>query len=194
HGEFSPIPNSTSRLTSYLEVGDERQVVGRHQRLAGSRQLDPDDLDVALIVDVIQVQNREDAWIGAPAAQVRAEIDSLQALRQQRRRQTPHPLVEVAEHHFRAGYSPVAYERGEALGLEPTLEIRGAKMHVVQMQERAVQVQVDALATARLTGLPREVVLRVVPHGEAAEDDVAEERAAQVAGRRHHPAHAERRP
>ena len=46
---------------------------------------------MALIVDVIEVQDWEEARIGPPPAQVRAEIDGLQPFRQQRL-----PLLAIA--------------------------------------------------------------------------------------------------
>ena len=57
----------------------------------------------------------------------------------------------------------------------------------------AVDVQVRALAVARLARPPRQVVLAVVHDRVAAEDDVAELVLAQRAHAVHHPAHAERR-
>ena len=54
-------------------------------------------------------------------------------------------------------------------------------------------LDVDALTATRLAGLPRQVVLRVLTDRQPAEHDVAELAAAQLADRRHHPAHAEQR-
>ena len=66
-------------------------------------------------------------------------------------------------------------------------------MHVVEVQDVFVaDLQVDALREPRLARLPAQVVLLVMLDRKVAEHDVAEERVAQMTGRRHHPAHAER--
>ena len=75
----------------------------------------------------------------------------------------------------------------------PALEQRRAEMHVVEMQRVVFDRQVHALHAAMLAGLPRQVVLLMMADRKAAQDDVAEERGAEMARWRHHPAHAERR-
>ena len=81
----------------------------------------------------------------------------------------------------------------EASGLMASLEKRRAEVDVVQVQRVVAERDVDALAAARLARLPRQVVVRVVNDRVAAQDDVAEQAAAQMPRRRHHPAHAEQR-
>ena len=87
---------------------------------------------------------------------------------------------------------PIRHDRGKALGLMAALEQRGAEMHVVHVQRRAVDRDVDALQPPRLAGFPRQVVLEMLRDGKPAEDRVAELMAAQQPRRRHDPAHAER--
>jgi hypothetical protein len=65
-------------------------------------------------------------------------------------------------------------------------------MDVVEMQRVIVERQVDALDAAVLARLPRQIVLNVMAHRKPAEHHVPEKRRAQVACRRHDPAHAER--
>ena len=60
------------------------------------------------------------------------------------------------------------------------------------MQRVVIERQVDALHAAVLAGFPGQVVLHVMAHRKPAEHHVAEQRGAQVARRRHDPAHAER--
>ena len=86
----------------------------------------------------------------------------------------------------------IVNDRRELRRLMPPLEQRGAEMHVIEVQRVVVERDVDALHAAVLAGLPRQVVLNVMPDRKAAQDDVAEERGAEMARRRHHPAHAER--
>ena len=68
----------TTALEADPQVGDERQVVGGHQRLAGARQLDAAHLDVALVIDVIEVDDGKDARIGAAPLQVGVDVDALE--------------------------------------------------------------------------------------------------------------------
>ena len=64
------VRHEQSRLEPDPKVGDQRQVVRRHQRLARARHLDAAHLDLSLVIDVIEVDDREDAGIGAAALQV----------------------------------------------------------------------------------------------------------------------------
>src|SRR5207249_12334664 len=116
-------------------------------------------LDASRIVDVIEVKDREESRVGTPPPQVIPQVDAVQPLAQHLRRQTAHPLVEVAEHELGAGDVPIAHHRRETKRLMPPLEDRGAEMHVVQVQRAAVDDDVDALHAPRLARLPREIVL-----------------------------------
>ena len=83
---------------------------------------------------------------------------------------------------------------GQPRRLVSPLQHRRPEVDVVDVQQPAVaEVEIGALAGARLARAPRQVVLAVVHDRKAAEDDVAEEMLAQLPHRRHHPAHAERR-
>ena len=87
-----------------------------------------------------------------------------------------HPFVEVPEDDLRPGDAAVVDEGGQTRGLVPALEDGGAEVHVIDVQRLArADVEVGALAGARLAGAPGQVVLAVVHDGEAAQDHVAEE-------------------
>jgi hypothetical protein len=83
-------------------------------------------------------------------------------------------------------------DAGQALGLMAPLEERGAEVDVVDVQRVIVEGHVHALAAARLARFPGELVLDMMAHRHAAEDDVAVDCRAHVPGGRHDPAHAER--
>ncbi len=87
----------------------------------------------------------------------------------------------------------VGDDRGQPLRLMPALEQRRAEVDVVHVQRAAVGGDVDALHAARLARLPREIVFEMLRDGQPAEHRVAEQMAAQVPRRRHHPAHAQQR-
>src|SRR4029079_569386 len=65
------------RLEPYSEICDQRQMVRRHQRLAGAGELEATDLDLSFVIDVIEMQNGEDARVGAAAFQMLVDIDAL---------------------------------------------------------------------------------------------------------------------
>jgi Fatty acid desaturase len=54
-------------LLSEPDVRDERQVIRRDEREPRPRQRDAGDLELARVVDVIEVEDRKDAGVGAPA-------------------------------------------------------------------------------------------------------------------------------
>jgi hypothetical protein len=99
--------------------------------------------------------------------------------------------VDVAKDDLRRADAAIVHDRLEPAGLISALEERGSEMDVVQVQLVFAERHVDALAPARLARLPRQIVVRVVKDRVTAQDDVAEEIAAEMAGRRHDPAHAQ---
>src|SRR5919108_5476229 len=109
-------------------------MIRRDQGQPRSRQLYTEDLEPSRVVDVIEMQNRKQARVGAPPLQMVAEVDAVQPFTEERRRETAHPLVEVAEHELRTAHVPIGDDRGEALRLVPPLEDRGTEMHVVEVQ------------------------------------------------------------
>jgi hypothetical protein len=128
----------------------------------------------ALVIDVIEVEQREEAGIGAAVAQMRPEIDAVELLREDIGRQRAGPFVEIAEHDLRAGDPAVVDDVCQPHRLIAALEQRGAQMHVVEVQDVFVgDLEIDALDEARLTGLPAEVLLLMVLDGEVAQYDVA---------------------
>ena len=87
----------------------------------------------------------------------------------------------------------VVQDGAQPSGLMAPLEQRRAQVHVVEVQRVVADGDVDALAAARLARPPRQVVLGMVLNRQPAHHDIAEQGAAQVARRRHDPAHAEQR-
>ena len=175
------------------QLSDERQVVRRHQREPRPRQLELHHFDIPLVIDVIQVQDREDPGIGATAPEVGAQVDAFQAFGQHFGRHAAHPFVEVAEHDFRDADAAVVEDRAEPAGLVAPFEERRAEVDVIEVQRVVADVDIDALAAARLARPPGQVVLRMLPDRQAAQHHVAEERPAEVPRRGHHPSHAEHR-
>ena len=85
--------------------------------------------------------------IGAPAFQVRVDVDALEQRVERLGRQAAHPLVEVAEDHLRPLDTPVVDERREPRRLVAALEHRRAEVDVVDVQQlAAAEVEVGALA------------------------------------------------
>ena len=65
------------------DVGHQRQVIRGDEREAGARQLDADHFHFSRVVNVIEVQHREESRIGAlrPLAREKiAQIDAANAL------------------------------------------------------------------------------------------------------------------
>ena len=65
--KWEPLPKVFTLVEADLEIGDQRQVIGRHQRHAIAWHRDLQDFDLALVIDVIEMQDREEARIGAAA-------------------------------------------------------------------------------------------------------------------------------
>ena len=95
-----------------------------------------------------------------------AEIDALQSLGEDVLGDAARPLVEVAQHDLRTGDAPIVDERRQLARLAAPLEERRAEVHVVEVQRVVVQREIDALHAAVLAGLPRQIVLNVMPDRE----------------------------
>src|SRR5262249_18472917 len=142
--------------------------------------------------DVIEMQDRKEPWIGAPPLEMVAKVHAFEFGAQQRRRQAAHPFVEIAEDNLRSVYMPVGYDRRHPARLMAALENRRPKMDVVDVQHAASRnADVDALHVPLPAVLPRQIVLYVSVDRQPAKDDIAKLVTADVARRRHHPAHAE---
>jgi hypothetical protein len=120
-----------------------------------------------------------------------AKVNTLQAFGEECCREAAHPLVEVSKNDLRLRNASVVDDGAQATGLISPLEEGGAEMNVIEVERVIAEGDVNALAAARLAGLPRQVVLRVMDDRMATEDDVAEQGTAQMTRRRHDPAHAE---
>src|SRR5262245_13550064 len=87
---------------------------------------------------------------------------------------------------------PVGDDRRDPASLMAAFENRRPEMDVVDVQHAAGgNADVDALHVPLPAVLPRQVVLYVSVDREPTEDDIPELVTADVARRRHHPAHAE---
>lgn len=168
-------------------------MVRRQERKPRTRHGQTEHLQAARVVDVVEVQNREEAWIGAPPLEIAADVHAPQLSAQQDRGQTAHPLVEVAQHDFGTADVAVADDLGQALSLIPSLENGGAEVDVVDVQSMSVDVDIGPLQAARLARLPGQIVFDVMEDRQSAQHDVAELVFAQSASRCHDPTHPQRR-
>src|SRR5260221_3935966 len=122
HFQISKFPNLP---LSNPKIRHERQMVRRHQRLARPRHLHAPDLHLPFVVDVVEVDDREEARIGAAPFEVLRDVDALEERRQRLGRQPLHPFIEVAEDDLRAGNAVIVDEGRQALRLVPPLEDGG---------------------------------------------------------------------
>src|SRR5262249_52231788 len=150
-------PYLLDSIEANSELGDQWEMVRGHQGEPRARQLHADDVDGAAIVDVIEMQHRQDAGVGPAPLQMRAQIEAVETLVQHARRRAAQPFVEVAEHDRRLGDAARVENLGQVRRLIATLEQRRAEVHVEQMQHARPDVEIDALAAARLAVAPRDV-------------------------------------
>ncbi len=140
---------------------------------------------------MVEVQHRQHAGIRPPALEVRRQVHALEHLAQGPRRQTLHPLVEVAEQHLRSLDRGVGHELGQLRRLPEALAHARAEVHVEHVEVASTDVDVHPLASARLPAPERQVTRVVAAHRQPAQDDVAVGLASQQARGLHHPAHTE---
>jgi len=122
-----------------------------------------------------------------------AQVNALEPLAEHFRGEAAAPFVEVAQHQLRHPDATIVHDAAEPSRLVTAFQKRGAEMDVIEVQRICADRHVHTLQTARLARLPGQVVVGVVNDRMSAEHHVAEQIAAQVPRRRHHPAHAQQR-
>ena len=104
------------------------------------------------------MKNREEAGIGPAPLEMTVDVDAVEQRAQGLCRESAHPLIEVAQNHFRAVDAMIVNVRGEPRRLVAPFEHGGAEMHVVDMQDAALaEIEIGALTRPRLAGAPRQV-------------------------------------
>src|SRR5262245_15975994 len=129
-------------------------MVRSHEGSSCPWQVDLYHFDRSLVVDVVEMEHREHAWIRTAAAQMRAQIDALQTRADDPGGEPAHPLIEIAKHDLRDADPAIVNDAAQSSRLIPSLEKRGTKMHVVEMQCLVAQGDVHALTASRLARLP----------------------------------------
>lgn len=167
-------------------------MIGRDERASRAWQFDPHHLNVPFVINVIEMQDGEKSRICPSSLQMSAQVNALEALREQRRRQPLGPFVEIAEYQFGTVHASIVNDRRETLSLMTALQNGSAQMDVVKVQRLISNRDVNSLAAARFTGAPRQVVLEMLTNRQPRQDDVAELMTAKLTCGRHDPAHAER--
>src|SRR5687767_13452936 len=79
------------------EVGDEREVVGGDERREAPVEAQAFEFERTVVVDVVEVHERERARVGAARPQVLAHVGAAQLLAEEAGGEPVRPLVEVAE-------------------------------------------------------------------------------------------------
>src|SRR5688572_33370278 len=125
-------------VESHPNVGDQREMVRGDQAGACAGQGDLRDFDRAAEVDVVEVEDGEEAGIRAAASQVRIEVDALEFLREDVAHQSASPFVEIAEHDLRTVDAAVENPRRQLGRLKATFEKRRAEVRVVDMQDASL--------------------------------------------------------
>jgi hypothetical protein len=150
-------------------------VIGGQQRCRSAVQPKARELEALVVVDVIQVEEREQPGISAPRAEVHAHVDAPKVGGEQRDEQRP-PVVEVSEKHPGAGEVRARPDHGleEPGPLLAPLGRRRAEVHVEHVQQRPVsQPHVHAQAAALLPPGDAQVVEASRAERQRAQDDVA---------------------
>ena len=166
------------------------------ERLPGARHLDVHDLHAARVVDVVQVQHREESRVGAPALQVRGRCP--------RSRTATHSSVVARPltHSLKSPRTifgpvdaPVVDEDGEPAGLVAALEHRRAEVHVVDVQRRPAADARSARWQARGSHVRHERSYWLwCAIGRRLRTTLPNWCCRERADRRHHPAHPEAAP
>ena len=78
-------------------------MVRGEQSVAGAVDAEARKPEVAIVIKMVEVKDREDSWVSAGRPERFARVGSFEGFHHQARRQAVGPLVEVADHDLRAG-------------------------------------------------------------------------------------------
>lgn len=146
-------------------------------------QRGPHQFQIVIVVYMIEVHERYDPRIGAPAAEMDPQVGAVEMAGQQLRGQPSRPLVEIAQQDARPDVSAV---REDLLVEQPprlmsSLEVRRSQVHIVDMEQLvAVEVDIDAEAAALLAAGDADVVVMRPDEGKPAENHISISRAVQA--------------
>lgn len=95
------------------------------------------EFEPAVVVDVIEMQEREHSWVRPPALQVIPNVRALQMGAQQTRSQTPRPLVKVSYRDAGASQLCVVqyFVADKSSSLVTPFDERRAKVNVENVQQ-----------------------------------------------------------
>src|SRR5690349_4493133 len=82
---------------SDCKCGNKRQVIGGEERQPGSVQMHVAQFEVAIVINMVEVQERQDAGVGGSAFQVHDDIGALHVLAEELAGQAASPFVEIAD-------------------------------------------------------------------------------------------------
>src|ERR1700730_18784272 len=107
-------------------------MVARNQRLSGPAQPQLFELQSRVVVNVIEVQEREQPGVGAGSAKVHPYVGALQMRTEQARCQSASPFVEVSQDDSRRSQAAVDQQPGsdQLAALLTAFERRGPEVHV----------------------------------------------------------------
>src|SRR4051812_5975936 len=125
------------QLLLETELGDQRQMVRCNERRAAAMDAEGFQRQRPVVVEVVEMEQRQNAGIGAGIARVCPRLDGLKLGAHQARSKTARPLVKVAKHDAGAGVlGAFQYSICEQLArLLTTLYEAGAEMHIEDVQK-----------------------------------------------------------
>src|SRR5438309_7432005 len=126
-------------LSRQGEVGDQGQVVAGQQGSAAAVDGKIHQAQVVVVVDVVQVQQRQDAGIGAAASGEAFQVGAAKFAAQQAGGEAERPLVEIAGDDARPAQAGAARDliAHQARALGAALAQPGAQVDVEQVQDAA---------------------------------------------------------
>src|SRR5438876_4408976 len=132
-----------------------------------------------VVVDVVQMQQRQDAGISAAASGEALQVGAAKLAAQQAGGEAERPLVEIAGDDARAAQAGAAHDliAHQARTLSAALAQSGAQVHVEQMQDAAFsrrrEFQVGAQASAPLAADKRQQIALPGQQRQASDERVA---------------------
>ena len=164
-------------LTSnQFKIGDDREMVRGDQRRRAAVKPSLAEPQVFVVVDVVKMNEGEDAGIGPAPSQMEPQIGALKVAGEQFGGQSACPLIEVPEQNTGPTMSAVTEDLliEQTTRLVPPLKVGGPKVNIVEVEwKHPVEIDIDAQAPALFAASDADVVIVRKHQRVTAEHDIA---------------------
>jgi hypothetical protein len=142
-------------------------MVGSNQGSASTMQAEMFKQKAIVEIKMIQVKKREDAWIGAGITEKGLRLDGFESLAHEAGRQSPRPLIEIANHDSWTSEIGLIQNVGaqQSPDLMTPLDESGSQVNIEEVENGMADLKISPQTAASLPFAPGDIVIAAKLHG-----------------------------